>query len=151
MYDFSTPIPITLCFSKRFYSIILLLHSSALILLVPLVLPLFVQEYILKFSIALLIIASAFHTIRYHILLCGHPLAPCQLYHDKVFLEQFKTELQISPDSYAHPQLVILRVRLPNQKICSLVIFPDAVDAVTFRRLRIHLNHLALREHKYKQ
>jgi len=122
---------------------VILLHGSALIILIPLTFPPIVQGLILKGSMALLIIANVIHTIRYHVLLRGHPLHRCELYQDKIFLTHANTEARILPDSYAHPQLVILRVRLSDYKTCSLIIFPDALDTATFRRLRIHLRHFA--------
>jgi len=143
MYDFSTPLSITLYFSKRLAGVVILLHTGALILLMPLTFPSIVQGFILKLSIALLIIASVIHVFRYYVLLRGHPLHRCQLHYDEIFLSHVKTPAQLLPDSFAHPQLVILRARLPNRQVSSLIIFPDALDETTFRHLRIYIKHPA--------
>lgn len=60
--------------------------------------------------------------------------------------EQFAT---ILPDSFSHPALVVLRLRLPTRHHVSCVLFFDALPAEDFRRLRVHLRHGMKSEQPY--
>jgi len=141
MSTFTTPLRLELRFSKRFALILTILHSGALLLLLPITLPI-KFALVIKLSIGLLILASALHTTRRHLLLTDHPLYGCTLHYDedsgclRVKL-QSGIEAKIAPGSYSHPQLVILRI----EKNDALIIFPDALDMQTFRHLRVHLRH----------
>lgn len=148
MSDFTTPLYLKPCFSKRFTIILIILHCGALLWLLLLKLPLrFELVLVIKLSLGFLILTSAFFTTRQHLLLINHPLYGCILTYDentqgiKVQL-QSKTEAKIVPGSYNHPQLVVLRLKnVENGKINTLVIFPDALDVQIFRQLRVHLRH----------
>lgn len=138
MADFTSAICLKPRFSKRLALILMILHSGALLWLWPLALPL-----IAKLGLGLLILTCAHVTTQRHLLFINHPLYGVVLRYDKL-ARCLKVELhsgvkaQIASGSYNHPQLVVLRVT--NQRN-ALVIFPDALDAQTFRHLRVHLRH----------
>jgi len=141
MSTFTTPLCLEPRFSKRFALTLTILHSGALLLLLPITLPI---EFalVMKLSIGLLVLASALHTTRRHLLLIDHPLYGCTLHYNedsrclRVEL-QSGIEAKIASGSYSHPQLVILKI----EKNDALIIFPDALDIQTFRHLRVHLRH----------
>ncbi len=138
MADFTSAIGLKPRFSKRLAFILITLHSGALLWLLPLALP-----SIAKLSLGLLILASAHVTTQRHLLFINHPLYGMVLHYDKL-ARCLKVELnsgvktQIASGSYSHPQLVVLRV---TDQRSALVIFSDALDAQTFRHLRVHLRH----------
>jgi len=141
MSTFTTPLCLEPRFSKRFALILTILHSGALLLLLPITLPI-KFALLIKLSIGLLVLASALHTTRRHLLLIDHPLYGCTLRYDedrrclRVQL-QSGIEAKMASGSYSHPQLVILKI----EKNDALIIFPDALDMQTFRHLRVHLRH----------
>jgi len=137
-------------FSKRFAIILIILHCGALLWLLPLTLPLTVELALgVKFCLGFLVLVSALHTTRRHLLLINHPLYGCILAYDKkqhyIKIQLLsKTETKIAPGSYSHPQLVVLRLEcVKKNKTNALVIFPDALDMQTFRRLRVLIRHSA--------
>ncbi len=142
MSSFISPLCLKPRFSKRFALILTILHCGALLLLLPITLPI---EFalVIKLFIGLLVLASALHTSRRHLLLIDHPLYGCILHYDEdsgclrvVLQSGFKAKM--ASGCYSHPQLVILRVEKKNE---PLIIFPDALDMQTFRHLRVHLRH----------
>lgn len=140
---FSTPLLLAPHFSKCFAGMVVLLHSGACMVLIPLRFPPVVETLTLKLSVGALIVANAVYIWRYHVQQQGCPFTYCQLHHDEILLFPTEVKVRLSPDSFVHPQLVILRVQLPNQQISTLIIFPDALDKTTFRRLRVYLKHHA--------
>ncbi|KHD08149.1 hypothetical protein PN36_18020 [Candidatus Thiomargarita nelsonii] len=143
MSTFSSPLCLEPRFSKRFALSLILVHCGALLLLLPITLPIDFA-LLIKLSIGLLVLASALHTTRRHLLLIDHPLYGCILHYDEdsgclrvVLQSGFETKM--ASGSYSHPQLVILRVH--GKKNEALIIFPDALDIETFRHLRVHLRH----------
>jgi hypothetical protein len=124
-------------FSKRFALVLIILHCGALLLLLPLTLPV-EFAYVVKFCLGFLVLLSALQTIHQHLLLIN----PFEV---KIFLQ--KTDEQkkalIASGSYFHPQLIVLRLEnVEKDKINTLIFFPDALDVETFRRLHLHLRHL---------
>jgi hypothetical protein len=121
-------------FSKRFALILTLIHTGALLLLLPLALPI-----VVKFGIGLLVLASSRHVSHKHLLLIKHPLYGCLLYYDysmrclRLKLQSGEERL-IASGSYSHPQCIVLRVTGESE---ALIIFPDALDKHSFRQLRV--------------
>lgn len=134
MSAFTAPIYIEPRFSKRFAWSITVLHLGALFCLLPLTL-----SWTVKMGIGVGILLSAYQTTRKHLWLIDNPLCYCVLCKDSIWLSTEK-EVQISPSSYIHPQLVVLRV-LESGKTHCLILFPDALDEATFRRLRVRLRY----------
>ena len=58
-----------------------------------------------------------------------------------IYDKQYKAGLLAN--SFVSPWLCILNFRLHNQSKKSVIIFPDAIDRQTFRRLRVKLKVLA--------
>jgi len=125
-------------FSKRFALILIIIHTGALLLLLPLALPI-----IVKLCIGLLILASSRYVSQKHLLLIKHPLYGCILYYDhsmcclRLKLQSGEERL-IASGSYSHPQCIVLRVTGENE---ALIIFPDALDEHIFRQLRVLMRH----------
>ncbi len=130
MSNFTTPLHLKPQFSKRFAIVLIGLHCGALLLLIPLILPIAV-----KLVLSLFVLMSAQHASHRHLQLNNHPLYGCILHYDKGLQLQTGQEA-IASGSYNHPQLVILRV-LGH----TLVIWKDALDVQTFRQLRVYLRH----------
>ena len=156
MSDFTAPICLKPRFSKRFAIILMILHCGTLLLLLPLTLPLPIELALAsKLCVGFLVLASAFYVARRHLFLINHPLYGCVLAYDeerhciKAQLQSQKeakmasgnySYSQLASGNYSYSQLVVLRLkRLDNRSVHALIIFPDALDAQTFRRLRIHL------------
>ncbi|MEN8215002.1 MAG: protein YgfX [Pseudomonadota bacterium] len=143
MSNFTSPLCLEPHFSKRFALLLMITHCGALLLLLPVILPV---EFALamKLCIGLLVLASALHTTRRHLLLIDHPLCGCILRYDDGMRVQLQSgvEARIASGCYSHPQLVVLRIeRLENGKVDTLIIFPDALDVQSFRHLCVHLRH----------
>lgn len=139
MSRFSAPLLLKPHFSKRLAGILALLHSGSLLLILPLRLPLAI-----KLILTLSVLLSAIQTTRRHLFFINHPLHGCALYDDLVWLPT-EQQANILPSTYIHPQLVVLRVRLAeNHKAYFLILFPDALDKQTFRRLRVYLRHAVI-------
>ncbi len=148
MADLTAPIHLKPRFSKRFALILIIIHSGALLLLLPLTLPFALEvSLVIKLCLGLLILASAWHTTRRHLRLTNHPLYECILRYDEAeqcIRAQLKSGegAQIALGSYSHPQLVVLRLKgIENGRIDTLIIWKDALDMQTFRQLRVHLRH----------
>lgn len=135
MTHFTTPIPLKPGFSKRLALLLIVMHSGAALLLIPLTL-----SGLMKGSLTLLIACSAYHHLRLHVFLSAHPVRECVLHYDTVWLPSGDSA-KVLASSYCHPLFVILRVQLPTGKVSSLVILPDAVDANTFRHLQVRLRY----------
>lgn len=144
MSDFTTPLCLEPRFSKRFALVLMVTHSGALLLLLPLALPFALEiALMVKLCIGLLVLGSALYTTRRHLLLINHPSYGCILHYDEdksCIRVQLKSgqEAQIASGSYSHPQLVVLRIK---GQFDALIIFPDALDVQTFRLVRVHLRH----------
>jgi toxin CptA len=144
MSHFSPPLRLEPHFSKRLAGILALLHSGTLLLLLPLRLSLAI-----KLILALCVLFSAIQTTCRHLFFINHPLHGCTLRDDSVELPT-KQRADILPSTYIHPQLVVLRVRLAenHNKAYFLILFSDALDKQTFRRLRVYLRHANARKVK---
>ncbi|MCK5717118.1 MAG: hypothetical protein KAH77_06460 [Thiomargarita sp.] len=130
MSHFTNPLHLKPRFSKRFAVILMGIHGGALLLLLPLMLPLTV-----KVLIGILILASARYTSRKHLQYIHHPLYGCMM-HYETGIQLITGKMAEISDSYSHPQLVILSVQGH-----ALIIWKDALDVQTFRQLRVHLRH----------
>lgn len=144
--NFTTPIRLEPRFSIRFALVLIGIHNGALLLLLPLTLPLTYELALAaKFGIGFLVLTSAWHTARRHLLFYNHPLYECILYYDDISHDirvRLKSgqETKIASGSYSHSQLVVLRLQGVTDGN-ALIIFPDALDMQTFRQLRAHLRH----------
>ncbi len=138
MSNFIAPVHLELHFSKIFTLVLIILHNGTFLLLLILILPIFI-----KIGISFLILISALYTTRKHLLYINHPVNGCILYYDEL-LHYIKVQLKsgqvvnISHNSYNHPQLVILKI---DGYFDRLIIFRDALDIKTFRYLRVYLRH----------
>jgi hypothetical protein len=144
MSNFTAPICLEPRFSKRFAFVLMVMHGGALLLLLPLTLPLGVESaLVVKLCIGLLVLASALHTLRRHLRLINHPLFRCILRYDETLgciRAQLKSgqETRIASGSYSHPQWVVLKLDGFGD---ALIIFSDALDVQTLRWLRVHLRY----------
>jgi hypothetical protein len=145
MSDFTAPICLKPRFSKRFAIILMILHCGTLLLLLPLTLPLPIELALAsKFCVGFFILANAFYVVRRHLFLINHPLYGCFLTYNS---ENHDIKAQLSSQreaivsgSYSYSELVVLRLKIrDNGSVHALVIFSDALDAQTFRRLRMLL------------
>lgn len=138
MSDLTSVLRIEPRFSKRFALILIIIHAGALLLLLPLVLPIAV-----KLCLGLFVLASSRHVSHRHLLLTKHPLYGCILYYDhsmrclRLKLQSGEERL-IASGSYSHPQFIVLRVTGESE---ALIIFPDALDEQVFRQLRVFMRH----------
>ncbi len=129
-------------FSKRFALVLIILHCGALLLLLPLTLP--VDFAIVKLGLGFLVLLSALQTIRQHLLLIN-PFK-VQLQKKTSASNDVQKTALIASGSYFHPQLVVLRLEnVEKGEINTVIFFPDALDVETFRRLRLlHLNKIRI-------
>jgi len=144
MSKMTTPIRLEPRFSKRFAFVLMVIHGGALLLLLPLTLPIAVELILaIKLCLGLLVLASALHTSRQHLLLNNHPLYGCILRYEET-LDCLRVQLKsgqetpIASGSYSHPQWAVLKLEGISN---ALIIFSDALDVQTFRRLRVHLQY----------
>ena len=135
---FAAPLRIKPRFSRRLAVILALIHGGALLFLLLSSLP-----PLLKLALLLLILWSAIRAARYHLWLGQkHPLLPAELVlQNNVAQLDDEQQAKISPTTYVQPWLIVLNLNLPGRKRCSLVLFPDALDEQTFRRLRVRLKY----------
>jgi len=148
MSSFTTPIILKPRFSKRFALVLMILHSGALLMLLPLTFPLtYKWAIVIKLFMGLFVLASALHTTRRYLLFLNHPFYGCTLHYDEYndcirVQSQLGQPAKIVSGSYSHLQLIVLRLKkISNSKVDTLIIFPDAVNTQTFRQLRVHLRH----------
>ncbi|MDM8557548.1 protein YgfX [Candidatus Parabeggiatoa sp. HSG14] len=144
MSNFTIALCIKPRFSKRFALVLIIIHCGALLLLPFLALP-FTLEFalVVKLCIGLLVLVSALYTTHRHLRSINHPFFGCILRYDekkRCFRVQLKSgeETHIAYGSYSHPLMVVLRFK---GKMGSLIIFSDALDAQTFRQLRVLIKH----------
>jgi len=134
MSNFTSDLLIKPGFSKRMVLLLGLFHVGALGLLLPLTLP-----SLVKLSLGLILLTNAIVTLRQLWWGFKHPLYGSVWQKNTLKLASFQ-EARISPNSYTSPWLVILRASLETQTY-TWVLFSDALDPVTFRRLRVRLRH----------
>ncbi|MCK5718582.1 MAG: hypothetical protein KAH84_01395 [Thiomargarita sp.] len=143
MSVFTTTLILQVYFSKRLAILLLILHGGTILLLIPLTI-----EFVLfiKLGLGVLIVGNAIFLVRRHLLFINHPLYKCRIiYNEKIKAIQIFSFTGHSVkiiSAYSHPQLVILRCRINNNKV-NLIIFADAIDVCTFRQLRVYLRHKA--------
>ena len=123
-------------FSYRCAGLLGLIYGGALALL-----PVLEVSPALRAALALLLLSDGLRSFRYHVLY-RHPRLPRELVlvHD-YFLFCDGREATLAPHSLIHPWLVVLNLVLPDGRRASRVLFPDALDPGTFRRLRVRLRH----------
>lgn len=146
------PLKVELRPSRWLASLILFAHGGALVVLVPLALPIWALAPLVG-----LITGSLVYTLKTHALLRG-PLTIRRVIwdSDNDWLLHAASGEQLAgrllPGSYVHPLLVILNFELEtppsgtlggrqfNAKRRSIVLAKDSTDATTLRQLRARLN-----------
>ena len=131
MSNFTTLLPLKPRFSKRFAFVLMGLHGGSILLLLPLVLPIFV-----KLFLGLLVLANALHASRKHLHLINHPLYGCILSPNQEIQLHSGQKAKMASSTYSHPQFVVLTVLGE-----TLILWKDALDIETFRHLRVYLRH----------
>lgn len=139
------PLKVELRPSRWLASLILIAHGGALVVLVPLALPIWALAPLVG-----LITGSLIYTLKTHAMLRG-PLTIRRVVWDSdndwslhaASGEQLAVRLL--PGSYVHPLLVILNFELetaPSRgaRRRSIVLAKDSADATTLRQLRARLN-----------
>jgi toxin CptA len=126
--------------SRSLTLIILAMHALTFILALSLPLPFFV-----KLAAAPLLAASLLYSVRGEArrAMAGSVTAIMLLPDGGIEVQTRRRGRQaakLQAGSFVTPQLTVLRYRLKDRFISShVVIFPDAVEAEDFRRLRVHL------------
>ncbi|MBI3793092.1 MAG: hypothetical protein HY275_19745 [Gemmatimonadetes bacterium] len=121
--------------------LVLLIHAGALAVIPPLSIP-----WWIKMLLAVLVLASAVYNFYYRVMLRSKRAVVGLVWDAKdewrLTTAQGDTLMaELLPDTYVHPQVVILRFRdTVSRKKLSVILFPDSVDAETHRRLRVRLN-----------
>lgn len=126
------------------------LHAGAVLLLIPLALPI-----IVKFLFAAIIAASLYvFLLQSAWLSATRPLLNCwPTFVDAVWDENDQWLLsdkkhqthraQLLPTSYVHAQLVVINLRLQDMawynRYRTIILLHDNIDSETFRRLRVRL------------
>lgn len=138
------PLRVELRPSRWLASLILLAHGGALVVLMPLALPVWVLV-----PMAGLIMGSLVYTLKTHAMLRG-PLTIRRVVWDSNndwLLHAASGEelaVRLLPGSYVHPMLVILNFELEapqrGARRRSVVLAQDSADATTLRQLRARLN-----------
>lgn len=124
------------CFSQYFAGVFALFYCGALTVLSPLAMPL-----LIKLSLGLCLIGHALVMVHRHLTPINHPLYGSILHKHTLKLLSQRHAL-ISPDSYSFPLVVVLRATtIKPYHTYTLVIFSDALDQNTFRRLRVRLRY----------
>lgn len=142
MSDFHKPLRLRPQFSYYFLTMLSVLYVGSGLILFSLTLPLPVgSSIVLKLSILLLIIVTAFNTIRYHLLLIDHPLYNCVITHQAIVTLASTQKGQLTKNCFSIPLVAILRVKMQDKKIATLVLFADALEPEIFRLLCVHLQH----------
>ncbi|ALG69142.1 protein YgfX [Beggiatoa leptomitoformis] len=132
---FTRPLHLKLGVSKQFFLVLSVIYGGAGVLLIPLQLPL-----LLKITLWGMLLLQISYVIYYHILIQHHPANNATLHHGYLIYtnNQF---VQILPSSYHHAYLIVLRLQTTKWQIDNLIIFPDAINPNTFRRLLVYLRH----------
>ena len=132
----SAPLRIAPGFSRRCAGLLLLIYGGALALL-----PLLDFSPALAAALVLLLLSDAWRNVRHHVYY-RHPWLSRELVmlHD-YFLLADNREATLAPHSLVHPWLIVLNLKSEQGRRASRVLFPDALDPVTFRRLRVRLRH----------
>jgi toxin CptA len=120
--------------------LLVLVHAGALGLLLLLKLPL-----ILHWCLAIAVLLSFVHTVRQYVMVPGTAgVIALTWKHDGDWVIDLQDgtslEAQLHASSYAHPWLVVLNFRIEDRRrLKSVVLFPDSLEAQTFRQLRVRL------------
>jgi len=147
---YTAPLRIQAGFSRLGAALYSLLYlSSALVLSVS-------QLGMLGIGVGLLGLSMhAVYVLRYHLLYINHPLQGCVLHAHEVKLTPTQLHLdgELAADSYSTTWMVLLRVYLTQRlntghsmtRTHTMLVFADALDADTFRHLRVRLRHVKQR------
>ncbi len=142
MPSFHEPLRLKPKFSYHFLAVLMTLYMSSGLILFSVSFPLPTwSAALLKLSLLFIIIVTAFHTMRYHLLLINHPLDNCVVTHQARVTLTTTQKGQLDKSCFSHPLLIILRVRVENNKIYTLILFADALESDIFRILSTHLHH----------
>lgn len=132
----SAPLRIIPGFSRRIAAILAIIYGGALALLLTLDFP-----FTLSAALVLLLLSDAWRNVQRYVYY-RHPWLSHELVliHD-YFLLADNREATLAPNCLVHPWLIVLNLKLDDGRRASRVLFPDALDPVTFRRLRVRLRH----------
>jgi len=135
---YAAPLRLRLSPSRQLAVLVLLIHAGALAVVPPLSTPWWV-----KILLAGLVLASAIYNFSCRVVLRGKRAIVGLVWDAKdewrLTTAQGGTSVaELLPDTYVHPQLVILRFRdTVSRKKLSVILFHDSVDAESHRRLRV--------------
>ena len=137
---FNAPVRIPVKRSRWLLAGISLAHGGAVCLLWPAALPVG-----LIFFLLLMTCASFINSMHKH-LYFFYDNAPVELFlnnEDEWFLTTRKDEtyeVQLYPEHYVHPWLVVLLFRVEARKY-TIILTPDMINPDVFRRLRVRLRY----------
>ena len=123
--------------SRRFTLILLFIHCGALLVLIPLTFSIW-----LKIILGALVLISAYHTSRLHLLFINHPLYGCTFSYDNkqrcLKIDLKSGQWATLNSCYVHSQWVVFSVQEQKE---SLIIFADTLEPMQFHQLRLYLRH----------
>lgn len=130
------PIRIHLRPSRWLFGFLIGSHGGALWLL-----PLTNLSWVWQLSLGLLVMLSAYQSLRYHVDFTGRRITrSLTVLSDAVLIDETQFA-ELAAGGFAHPYLVMLCLQWPDQHRETLILLPDTVDADSFRQLRLRLRH----------
>lgn len=133
------PLRLTPRFSMRLAAYLTTTHLAAWLVVLSLVRP-----WWLMLGLTVAILVSYIRSYRCHLLFRGvNAIRSAEISgEDEWQLQQIngnEITAQLQPNSYLHPKLSVLNFRSDQGKRQSMILLPDGIDEVSFRRLRVRL------------
>jgi hypothetical protein len=137
---YATPLSLNLRPSRLFAGLLCFIHGGAALCLPPLDMPAWV-----KVLLGILVALSCVVTIRRALLLDANAIVGLvwDVEDNWTLISAAGDTLnaRLKPGSYVHPWLVVLNFYTDTKwRNTAVVLFPDALDTQTHRRLRVRLN-----------
>jgi len=138
---YAAPLQLEIRPSRILLVVLLLLHLSAIVILITLPMP-----AILMFVLSIVLILIGAHLMSLHALRSSEKAVTKIIWdaNDEWLLSgsaRQNVKVDLLGDSYVHPKLTILRFKEPDKMWSnSVVLLKDNIDENDFRRLRVRLN-----------
>ncbi len=151
---YASPLRFKIIPSRILLAVMCVLHAGAVILLIPLALPLIVKcllVTVIVASLAVFLYQSGWISLNMP-LLNGWPALIDAVWDDNdqwLLVDKWQQtyRAQLLPTSYVHAHLVIINLRLQDQawyrRYRPIILLQDNIGSETFRRLRIRLRWYA--------
>ena len=137
---YATPLAVELSSSLALSSLLLFLHLGAIVVFLMLAL-----SIVIKILVVMIVLISLYYNTRLHSLLrSDRSIVSLRWLDDNEWqlmqCDGVNYQAHLNMNSYLHPKLTVLNFNLVgSKKKRTVMIFSDAIDKDSFRRLRVRL------------